>query len=77
MKLDYQRYDLRLKHTFTISRSSRDTVPVIIVKFEKDGITAYGEASPNARYNETIETVEEFLKKIDLTNCRIHPDLKK
>jgi len=66
MKLSYQRYDLKLKHTFTISRSSRDVVPVVILKFEKDGITAFGEASPNVRYNETIATVETFLSKIDI-----------
>src|SRR5271157_3328988 len=65
MKIDCQRYDLKLKHTFRISRSSRDTVPVIIVRFEKDGIVAYGEASPNTRYDETADTVEEFLKKIE------------
>lgn len=66
MKLNYRRYDLKLKHTFTISRSSRDTVPVIILEFEKNGIIAYGEASPNARYGETTETVEDFLKKIEM-----------
>ncbi len=66
MKLDYWRYDLRLKHTFTISRSSRDVVPVVLLKFEKDGIIAYGEASPNARYNETPDSVEHFFKRIDV-----------
>lgn len=66
MKLDYWEYDLKLKHTFTISRSSRNVVPVILVKFEKDGIIAYGEASPNARYNETPESVIAFLEKIDI-----------
>lgn len=66
MRLDYWRYDLKLKHTFTISRSSRNVVPVVLVKFEKDGITAYGEASPNARYNETPETVEAFFKQLDI-----------
>jgi L-alanine-DL-glutamate epimerase-like enolase superfamily enzyme len=66
MKLDYRRYDLKLKHTFTISRSSRDIVPVVLLELEKDGITAYGEASPNARYNETPETVEKFFSLIDL-----------
>jgi len=65
MKLDYWRYDLKLKHTFTISRSSRTEVPIVLVKFEKDGIIAYGEASPNARYNETPESVIAFLEKID------------
>jgi len=66
MRLDYHRYNLKLKHTFTISRSSRDVAPVVVLKFEKDGITAYGEASPNAHYSETVETVETFLKKIDI-----------
>lgn len=66
MKFDYWRYDLKLKHTFTISRSSRDIVPVVLVKFEKDGITAYGEASPNARYDETAETVETCFKRVDI-----------
>ncbi|MGC8653328.1 MAG: dipeptide epimerase [Candidatus Kryptoniota bacterium] len=66
MKLDYWKYNLKLKHTFTISRSSRTEVPVILVKFEKDGIIAYGESSPNARYNETPESVIAFLEKIDV-----------
>ncbi len=66
LKIEFKRYDLNLRHKFTISRGSRDTVPVIVVRFEKDGIVAYGEASPNARYNETADTVQEFLKKIDL-----------
>lgn len=65
MKLEYTRYDLKLKHTFTISRSSRESVPVVIVKFEKDGITALGEASPNARYDETPESVISFIDLID------------
>ncbi|MCL4510930.1 MAG: dipeptide epimerase [Bacteroidetes bacterium] len=66
MNFEYWRYDLKLKHTFTISRSSRDSVPVMLMKFEKDGITAYGEASPNARYNEAPNTVEAFFKKVDI-----------
>ncbi len=66
MKFEYRRYDLKLKHTFTISRSSRDVVPVVLVKFEKDGTTAYGEASPNARYGEDQDTVEAFFRKVDL-----------
>ncbi len=66
MKLDYWRYDLKLKHTFTISRSSRDVVPVVLLKFEKDNIVAFGEASPNARYNETRDSVEQFFKKIEV-----------
>jgi L-alanine-DL-glutamate epimerase-like enolase superfamily enzyme len=67
MKLTYTRFDLRLKHTFTISRSSRDVNPVIITELEHDGIVGFGEASPSRRYGETIDTVQEFLSRVDLT----------
>ncbi len=66
VKLEFRQYDLALKHAFTISRSSRTVVPVVIIKLEKDGIVAIGEASPNARYNETVKTVGAFFQKIDL-----------
>lgn len=66
MKLSFSRFDLKLKHTFTISRSSRDVATVVFVELELDGIIGVGEAAPSRRYDETIETVEEFLKKIDL-----------
>lgn len=67
MKLSYSRYDLKLKHTFTISRSSRDISTVIIVQIEHDGVTGFGEASPSGRYGETIDTVQAFLSRIDLS----------
>ena len=65
MRIDYKRYDLNLKHAFTISRSSRNTVPVVILNLEHDGLTAFGEASPNSRYGETTATVEAFLNGVD------------
>ncbi|HBQ61559.1 MAG TPA: dipeptide epimerase, partial [Balneolaceae bacterium] len=51
---------LRLKNVFTISRSSRSKVPVVILSITKDGITGYGEASPNSRYQESPETVIKY-----------------
>lgn len=67
MRLSWKRYDLRLKHTFRIARNARDFVPVMIVTLEHDGIIAYGEASPNARYGENVETLDAFFSKVDLT----------
>lgn len=58
--------DLKLIHTFTISRSSKDIEPCIIVKIEHEGITGYGEAAPSERYSETPETVMQFLWKVNL-----------
>jgi L-alanine-DL-glutamate epimerase-like enolase superfamily enzyme len=67
MKLTFQRYDLRLKHTFTTSRGGRDVSPVIILELEHEGLIGYGESAPIARYGESVDTVETFLTKLDLT----------
>jgi L-alanine-DL-glutamate epimerase-like enolase superfamily enzyme len=65
MKISLSRFELRLKHTFTIARGSRDTSPVVITEIEHDGITGFGEAAPSSRYGETVETVEAFLARLD------------
>lgn len=67
MKLFWKRYDLQLKHTFRIARNARDFVPVVILSLEHDGIIAYGEASPNVRYGEDVETLNKFFEQIDLS----------
>lgn len=67
MKLTWKQYDLRLKHTFRISRSARDIAPVIILELVHDGITAYGEASPTKRYGESLETIAAFFASLDLS----------
>lgn len=70
MKITWEYFGLRLRHTFTIARSSRDIEPCVIVRLEHDGLTGYGEAAPSERYGETAETVMGFLKKVDLTDFR-------
>ena len=67
MKIAFQRYDLRLKHTFTTARGGRDVSPVVILELEHEGIIGYGESAPIARYGESVETVAAFLSKLDLT----------
>jgi L-alanine-DL-glutamate epimerase-like enolase superfamily enzyme len=67
MKLSFYQFDLKLRHTFTISRSSRDTSTVVIVELQHDGLTGIGEASPSRRYDETVATVKDFLSKVDLS----------
>ncbi|HLF13842.1 MAG TPA: dipeptide epimerase [Bacteroidota bacterium] len=56
--------ELRLKHVFTIARGSRSVVPTVIVQLSHDGITGYGEASPLARYGESVDTVARFLGRV-------------
>lgn len=67
MKLFWKQYNLKLKHTFRIARNARDFVPVVILSLEHEGIIAYGEASPNVRYGEDIETINTFFSQIDLS----------
>ncbi|MEX2117766.1 MAG: dipeptide epimerase [Bacteroidota bacterium] len=67
MKITFSPYDLKLRHTFTIARSSRDVSPIVLLELEHDGIVGYGEAAPTRRYGETIETVMGFLKALNLS----------
>lgn len=66
MHIAFKRYDLRLKHTFTIARGARDFSPVVILELEHDGIVGYGEAAPSARYGESVDSVAAFLSSVDL-----------
>jgi len=69
-KLSYQKIDLPLRHTFTISRGSRDFAKNVIIRVSADGIDGWGEAAPNHRYNEDPESVIKFLDNIDLSNIK-------
>jgi L-Ala-D/L-Glu epimerase len=53
----YKHVRIPLKRTFTISRGSRDAIDVVYVALDADGITGFGEAAPNHRYNETAASV--------------------
>jgi len=66
MVLRFRYVELRLRHTFTIARGSRDVEPCVIVELEHDGIVGVGEAAPSDRYGENRTTVETFLRKIKL-----------
>lgn len=68
MRLSFQYIELHLRHTFTISRSSKDIEPCVITRIEHDGITGIGEAAPSERYGETPATVQSFLSKIDFSD---------
>ncbi|MGA9362925.1 MAG: dipeptide epimerase [Bacteroidota bacterium] len=66
MRLSFKRADLKLRHTFRISRGAEDVTQVVITKLEHDGVHGFGEASPSSRYGETIDTVLGFLGGVDL-----------
>lgn len=67
MKLTFQRFDLRLAHTWTIARTTgTDVFRTVVVELTgADGTVGRGEAAPTTRYKESVETVENFLKQVD------------
>jgi len=67
MKLSFQLYNLKLKHTFTVASNSRTTTPVVLTQIEYDGIVGYGEASMPPYLGETQASVTKFLSKVDLS----------
>jgi len=64
MKLRLHHFDLRLRHTFTISRDSYDVQPTMIVELENDGFHGYGEATTNPYYGVTIESMTAALESV-------------
>lgn len=65
MQLIIRAYDLKLKHTFTISRQSFDVKPTMIVELKDGELSGYGEASENPYYHKTISNMVS-----DLTRCK-------
>lgn len=66
MKLSFRPYELKLRHTFTVATYSRSTTPDVQVEIEYDGITGYGEASMPPYLGESVESVMNFLNKVNL-----------
>ncbi|CAM2998262.1 dipeptide epimerase [Flavobacterium frigoris] len=64
MELIIRAYDLKLKHTFTISRESIDFQPSLIVELKSEGFSGFGEATSNPYYNTTVPVMTEDLNKI-------------
>jgi len=66
VKLKFWRQELHLTHTWTIARGSEDVAPVVLVELsDTNGTSGIGEASPIIRYHESVDTVEDFCRKVD------------
>ncbi len=61
-KITAKRYDLLLKHAWTLSRNTATVKNNVFVRLERDGVVGWGEAGPNVRYNESWEST---MKAID------------
>jgi len=65
MHLIIRTYTLKLRHTFTISRESRDTQPTLIVELTHEGYSGFGEATSNPYYNIRIEDMIKDLQNVE------------
>lgn len=67
VELRFWREELQLAHTWTIARGSADTFEVGLVQLKDgDGTVGLGESAPSARYDESVETLESFCRKLEV-----------
>ena len=64
MELILRSFNLKLKHTFSISRESYNEQPTLIVELKSDGFSGFGEATSNPYYQITIEKMRSDLTKL-------------
>jgi len=64
MELILREYNLKLKHTFRISRKTIDFQPSLIVELHDNGFSGYGEATSNPYYNITIDILQNDIEKV-------------
>src|SRR6478736_6460500 len=64
MKLSYRKFDLPLRHVFTISRGSVSVQQTLIVQLESEGKYGYGEATTNTFYGATIENMSATIESV-------------
>jgi L-alanine-DL-glutamate epimerase-like enolase superfamily enzyme len=67
MQLTYRKFDLPLKHVFTISRGSVAVQETLIVQLAADGQFGYGEATTNSFYGATIENMSAAIESVRQT----------
>ncbi|RFS25014.1 dipeptide epimerase [Chitinophaga silvatica] len=63
MKLTLYPFELKFKHTFTISRKSKDVQPLLVVRLAQDGKHGLGETADNAYYNMTVPLLMADIEK--------------
>ncbi|WP_341217209.1 dipeptide epimerase [uncultured Wocania sp.] len=64
MNLILRPFELKLKHTFTISRESYNTQPTLIVELKDGNFSGYGEATSNPYYGITVQKMTNDLLNI-------------
>ena len=64
MQLILRAFDLKLKHTFTISRKSIETQPSLIVELKDGEYSGFGEATANPYYNISVSKLMKDIESL-------------
>ena len=64
LKLELKQYELKLKHTFRISREAYQSQPSLICALHHQGFTGYGEATSNPYYGMKIENMVAEIEEV-------------
>ena len=56
----------KLAEVFTISRGSRTEAQVLTVRVSDSGYTGWGECVPYARYDETLDSVADQVRALEM-----------
>lgn len=64
MKLSFHPFELPLKHTFTTSHGSRDSIKTLVVELQEGKYSGYGEAAAISYYGTSVEIMTEALEQI-------------
>lgn len=67
LNLNFEPYELKLRHAFNLAKNQRTTTPGVQVQIEYDGIIGYGEASMPPYLGENVESVCKYLNSLDLS----------
>ncbi|MCL4121219.1 UNVERIFIED_CONTAM: hypothetical protein GTU68_037236 [Idotea baltica] len=65
MQLILRPYELKLEHTFRISREARDIQESLVVELKDGAFSGYGEATANPYYGATIEKMSADLTALE------------
>jgi L-alanine-DL-glutamate epimerase-like enolase superfamily enzyme len=64
MRLTYQKFDLPLRHVFTISRGSVKVQETLVVQVAEGGYFGYGESTTNSFYGATIANMTSAIDAV-------------
>lgn len=67
MKLTLHRHEYRLRHPFTIARGTKTHQPALIVSLEDGEHCGFGEATPNAFYENSLEGLAADVEAVRTT----------